>query len=191
HLIIKGFLDKVEDSVAVRTWSKTTQREKGYSLADGYVSKLWDFTRISVTQNNLQKLKKIWDRWNDEHPDVKKRVDVFALSIYGLVVFLKALGHVDEAVTDLFDRYDKRVTPISIILAKTFRSLSACRKAGDGRFIRCAQLLLAWFHCHFWKVDRVSYQVFSENYSPLKEIVATSRRDDILEEKWIAILQNL
>ncbi|MBA0575339.1 hypothetical protein Golob_025340 [Gossypium lobatum] len=37
------------------------------------------------------------------HPDTKKRVDVFALSIYGLVVFPKALGHVDEAVIDLFD----------------------------------------------------------------------------------------
>ncbi|MFQ6667259.1 hypothetical protein Gotur_033347 [Gossypium turneri] len=88
--------------------------------------------------------------------NVRKRVDVFALSIYGLVVFLKALGHVDEAVTDLFDQLDKRVTPISVIL-----------------------------------VDRVLYQVFFENYSPLKEIVATPRRDDISEEKWMAILQNL
>ncbi|MBA0729728.1 hypothetical protein Golax_020376 [Gossypium laxum] len=92
------------------------------------------------------------------HPDVRKRVDVFALSIYGLVVFPKALGHVDEAVTDLFDRLDKGVIPISIILAETFR---------------------------------VSYRVFSENYSPLKEIVATRRRDDISEEKWMAILQNI
>ncbi|MBA0875897.1 hypothetical protein Goshw_011613 [Gossypium schwendimanii] len=65
------------------------------------------------------------------------------------IVFPKALGHVDEAVTDLFDRHDKRVTPISTILAKTFRSLSACRKAGEGRFIGCTQLLLAWFHSHF------------------------------------------
>ncbi|MBA0765906.1 hypothetical protein Gotri_015011, partial [Gossypium trilobum] len=45
------------------------------------------------------------------HPDTKKKVDVFALSVYGLIVFPKALGHVDEAVTDLFDRLDKRVTP--------------------------------------------------------------------------------
>ncbi|MBA0635284.1 hypothetical protein Godav_025032 [Gossypium davidsonii] len=37
------------------------------------------------------------------HPDVRKMVDVFALSIYSLVVFPKALGHVDEVVTDLFD----------------------------------------------------------------------------------------
>ncbi|MFQ6655950.1 hypothetical protein Gotur_026268, partial [Gossypium turneri] len=88
------------------------------------------------------------------HPDVRKRLDVFALSIYGLVVFPKALGHVDEAVTDLFNRLDKRVTPIPKILAETFRSLSACRKTGEGRFIGCAQLLLAWFHSHFWKVDK-------------------------------------
>ncbi|MBA0772704.1 hypothetical protein Gotri_008041, partial [Gossypium trilobum] len=151
----------------------------------------WDFTCISVTQNSLQKLKEIWDQWNEEqwvtarikqkwdnkciswknlkdivlaHPDAKKRVDVFALSIYDLVIFSKALGHVDEAVTDL---------------------------AGEGRFIGCAQLLLAWFHSHFWIFDKVSYRFFSENYSPLKEIVATPRRDNILEEKWMAILQNL
>ncbi|MFQ6657860.1 hypothetical protein Gotur_027359 [Gossypium turneri] len=42
------------------------------------------------------------------HQNMKKRVDVFALSIYGLVVFPKALGYVDEAVSDLFDRLDKR-----------------------------------------------------------------------------------
>ncbi|MFQ6669082.1 hypothetical protein Gotur_034471 [Gossypium turneri] len=55
----------------------------------------------------------------------------------------------------------------------------------------CAQLLLAWFHSHYWKIDKVSYRVFSEGYSPLKEIVATPRRDDISEEKWLAIFQNL
>ncbi|MFQ6665145.1 hypothetical protein Gotur_031992, partial [Gossypium turneri] len=92
-------------------------------------------------------------------------VDIFALSIYGLVVFPKALGHVDEAVSDLFDRLDKRVTPVPAILAETFRSLNACRRAGEGRFIGCAQLLL--------------------------ELVATPRRDDITKEKWMVILQNL
>ncbi|MFQ6665437.1 hypothetical protein Gotur_032171 [Gossypium turneri] len=64
------------------------------------------------------------------HPDTKKKVDVFALSIYDLVVFPKALGHVDEAVTDLFDRLDKRVTPVPPILVETFRSLKAYRRAG-------------------------------------------------------------
>ncbi|XP_012468744.1 uncharacterized protein LOC105786815 [Gossypium raimondii] len=271
------------------------------------MSKLWDYTRISVTQNSLQELRAIWDHWNDEtkqlfnssygdlpyllnikiderlfwafvqywnpayscftfgrvdlvptieeytallrcpkiqvhkvysravnvptfmkklmnitgmgeqwvtarikqkgesrcipwkslqelilaHLDARKKVDVFALSIYGLVTFPKALGHVDEAASDLFDRLEKRVTPVPAILAETFRSLNACRRTGEGRFIGCAQLLLAWFHSHFWKVDKVSYRVFFGNYSPLKEIAATPRRDDISKEKWLAILQNL
>ncbi|MBA0881384.1 hypothetical protein Goshw_016907 [Gossypium schwendimanii] len=258
------FLDKVEDNTTVQTWSETAQQGKCDSLAEGYVSELWDFTRISVTQISLQELKEIWDQWNDEvkqlfyssygdlpylldikmdkhlfralaqfwnpayscftfgkgdlvptveeyiallrcskiqvdrvylravnvttflkklvnitgmseqwvaarikqkgestyihwknlrdlilaHPDVKRKVDVFALSVYGLVVFPKALGHVDQAVIDLFDQIDKK-------------------------------LLLAWFHSHFWKLDKVSYRVFSENYSPLKEIVAIPRRNDI------------
>ncbi|MBA0877296.1 hypothetical protein Goshw_029643 [Gossypium schwendimanii] len=81
--------------------------------------------------------------------NMKKKADVFALSVYGLVVFPKALGHVDEVVTDLFDQLDKRVTPVLTILAEIFRSLNECRREGEGRFIGCAQLLLAWFHSHF------------------------------------------
>ncbi|KAK5803595.1 hypothetical protein PVK06_031243 [Gossypium arboreum] len=123
--------------------------------------------------------------------DERKRVDIFALSIYGLVIFPKALRHVDEAVIDLFDRLEKGITPVPAILAETFRSLSSCRKTGKGRFIGCAQLLMAWFHEHFWKVDKVSYRVFSEGYFPLKEESAIQRREDILEEKWMDILQNL
>ncbi|MFQ6628861.1 hypothetical protein Gotur_008345 [Gossypium turneri] len=142
----KEFLGKVEDNAAVRVWFEKVQQEKGDSLVEGYVSELWDFTRISVTQNSLQELKEIWDQWDN---DIKKRVNIFALSIYGLVVFPKVLGHVYEAVSDLFDRLDKRVTPVPAILAETFRSLNACRRAGEGRFIGCAQLLLVWFHSHF------------------------------------------
>ncbi|MBA0575378.1 hypothetical protein Golob_025394, partial [Gossypium lobatum] len=52
-----------------------------------------------------------------------------------------ALGHVDEVVLNLFDRIDKGVIPIPVILAETFRSLNACRRAGEGTFIGCAQLL--------------------------------------------------
>ncbi|MBA0873716.1 hypothetical protein Goshw_006123 [Gossypium schwendimanii] len=82
----------------------------------------------------------------------------YLLSVKGLLIFPKALGHIDEAVSDLFDRLSKGITPVLAILAETFRSLNACRRAGEG------------------------------SYSPLKELVATPRRDDISEEKWMAIL---
>ncbi|KAK5785548.1 hypothetical protein PVK06_040144 [Gossypium arboreum] len=70
----------------------------------------------------------------------EKRVNIFALSIYGLVIFPKALEHIDDTVSDLFDRLDKRVTPLSTILVDTFRSLSACQRAGEGRFISYAKV---------------------------------------------------
>ncbi|KAG8501726.1 hypothetical protein CXB51_003898 [Gossypium anomalum] len=99
------------------------------------------------------------------YPDVKKKVDVLALSIYVMVIFPKALGHIDEAaVVELFDRLSKN-TPMPTILAETIRSLNTCRKASEGRFIGCAQLLL--------------------------EAVDRPRRDDISEERWINIFQNL
>ncbi|MBA0716226.1 hypothetical protein Golax_015074, partial [Gossypium laxum] len=39
---------------------------KGDSFTEGYALELWDFTSISVTQNNLQELKEIWIQWDDE-----------------------------------------------------------------------------------------------------------------------------
>ncbi|KAG8490725.1 hypothetical protein CXB51_013779 [Gossypium anomalum] len=229
-----GLLDRVEGNVNVHRWSEQTQLEKGDSLDAGYTSELSDYTRISVTQNNLQELKEIWDQWGnetkqlfygnygdlpylldvqvDEHLfralvdriysraangliltylDETKKVDIFALSLYGLMVFPRALRYVDEATTDLFHRLSKRVTSVPAILTETFRSLGTCRKAGAGRFIGCAQLLLAWFYSHFRLIDRVICRVFFEDYSPLKDIVASTRRVDVPEENWIALLQNL
>ncbi|MFQ6652029.1 hypothetical protein Gotur_024089 [Gossypium turneri] len=90
----KGFLDKVEDNAAVRTWAEAVQREKGDSLAERYVSELWDFTRISwVTARIKQKGDSKCIPWKNlkdiilAHPDTKKKIDVFVLSIYGLVIF--------------------------------------------------------------------------------------------------------
>ncbi|KAL1175088.1 hypothetical protein V6Z11_A04G064500 [Gossypium hirsutum] len=107
------------------------------------------------------------------------------------MVFPRALGYVDEATTDLFHRLSKKVTSVPAILAETFRSLGSCRRAGAGKFIRCAQLLLAWFYGHFWLIDRVVCRVLFEDYSPLKDIVASTRRVDVPEENWTALLQNL
>ncbi|MBA0654330.1 hypothetical protein Goklo_021352 [Gossypium klotzschianum] len=154
------FIDKVKDNVAILIWSEKTQQEKGDSIMEGYMSELWDLTRISVTQNNLQERvhnsaplpndpsrqslflsrqhldfleeanehngNDLWDLILT-HPYMKKRFDVFALSIYKLVIFPKVLRHIDEAVSALFDRLDKRVTLVLTILAETFRSLNACR----------------------------------------------------------------
>ncbi|MBA0648821.1 hypothetical protein Goklo_016464 [Gossypium klotzschianum] len=123
----KEFLDKVEDNAVVRIWAETTQQEKGDSLTEGcFTFGKLDLVPTVEEYTTLLRCPKIQiDKWvaariNQKgdskcipwrnlkdlilaFPDVKKRLDVFALSIYGLVIFLKALGHIDEAVSDLFD----------------------------------------------------------------------------------------
>ncbi|MBA0873715.1 hypothetical protein Goshw_006123, partial [Gossypium schwendimanii] len=164
-----GFLDKVKDNATVRISAETTQRKKGDSLTKGHVSEFcFTFGKVDLAPTVEEytallrcpkiQVDKAYSRAASVptlrnlvlvHPDMKKRVDVFALGIYGLLIFPKALGHIDEAVSDLFDRLSKGITPVLAILAETFRSLNACRRAGEGRFIGCAQLLLTWFHSHF------------------------------------------
>ncbi|KAK5793239.1 hypothetical protein PVK06_034379 [Gossypium arboreum] len=145
------------------------QIDKAYSRAANvqtFLKRLMNITRISeqwVASQIKQKGNSKYILWKSlrdlilVHPNVRKRVDVFALSIYGLVIFPKALGHIDDEVSDLFDWLDKRVTPVLTILVETFRLLSACRRVGKGRFTGCAQLLLAWFYNYFWNVEKVSY----------------------------------
>ncbi|MBA0761339.1 hypothetical protein Gotri_024005 [Gossypium trilobum] len=131
----------VEEYMALLCCSKI-QVDKAYSRAVNiptFLKKLMNITGMSE-QWVVARIKHkgdskciLWKNLKDlilAHPNTKKKVDVFALSVYGLVVFPKALSHVDEAITDLFDRLDKRVTPVPTILAETFRSLNECRRAG-------------------------------------------------------------
>ncbi|KAA3487379.1 spindle pole body component 110-like protein [Gossypium australe] len=119
------------------------QADKAYSRAANvptFLKKLMSITWMSeqwvaarIKQNGDSKCI-FWKSLRDlilAHLDIKKRVDVFALSIYGLVIFPKALGHIDEVVSNLFDRLDKNVTPIPAILSETFRYLNACRRAEE------------------------------------------------------------
>ncbi|MBA0575184.1 hypothetical protein Golob_024209, partial [Gossypium lobatum] len=113
------------DNAAVRVWSEKIQQEKGDSLAEGYTSELWDFTLISVDKHLFRALAHYWNPAYScftfgkvdleptieeytrvlrnlvlAHPDTKKKVDVFALGIYGLVIFPKALRYIDENLQD-------------------------------------------------------------------------------------------
>ncbi|MBA0845227.1 hypothetical protein Goarm_022464 [Gossypium armourianum] len=90
------------------------------------------------------------------------------------------MGHVDEAVLDLFDRLDKGVTPILAILAETFRSLNACRRASEGRFIGCAQLLLAWFHIPLLGIWE------AVGYAPLLVLRQYSSRQFVPANTWVS-----
>ncbi|KAG8489905.1 hypothetical protein CXB51_016047 [Gossypium anomalum] len=125
------------------------------------------------------------------HQDILKRVNLFALAIYGLVIFPRVLGHIEVAVFDFFERLKQGVNPVPTILAETFRSLSTCRRVGKGRFIGCAQLLNVWILSHFWKEERTPFHMFSKTFAPLEAYLKKEWPKEITEQHWVSVFQNL
>ncbi|KAG8481334.1 hypothetical protein CXB51_026260 [Gossypium anomalum] len=252
-----GLLDRVEGNANVHRWFEQTQLRKRDSITVGYMSELSNYTRVNVTQNNLQELKAIWDQWGNETKqsfygkyrdlpylfDIQVDENLFrALAqfwnpayscftfgevylvptveeytallrcprfqcdrIYSRAACIPTFGKKLMTITGMSEQWimarikekgeskciPKCFTSIPAILAETFRSLNACRRASAGRFVGCAQLLLAWFYSHFRLIDRVVCRVFFEDYSPLKDIAASTRRVNVPEKNWITLLQKL
>ncbi|MBA0583503.1 hypothetical protein Gorai_014357 [Gossypium raimondii] len=232
------FLDKMEDNAVVRVWSEKTQLEKRDSLIEGYTLELWDFTRISVTQNDFQKLREIWVQWDDEVncftfgkvnlvPIVEEytallrylkiQVDRVYSRTVNVPTFVKKMMNIIGISEQWFTARIKRKGESKCIPWKNLRDLilahsdtkkkeghtcpsnfgrniqifECVSKGGRGKIYWMCTILLVWFHSHFWKFDKVSYRVFFEYYSPLKELAAIPRLGDITEERWMAIFQNL
>ena len=61
----------------------------------------------------------------------------FALSIYGLVIFLGILGYTKMAVVDTFEQIQHGSNPSPAILANTFRSVNYCCRNQEGHFLGC------------------------------------------------------
>ncbi|KAG8498175.1 hypothetical protein CXB51_006645 [Gossypium anomalum] len=97
------------------------------------------------------------------HPDMLKRVNLFALAIYGLVIFPKVLRHLEVAVVDFFERLKQGINP----------------------------LLNVWILSHFWKVERTPFQMFSKTFSPLEAYLKKEWPKEVTEQHWVSVFQNL
>ncbi|XVE95450.1 hypothetical protein REPUB_Repub02eG0098400 [Reevesia pubescens] len=58
--------------------------------------------------------------------DREVAMEMFALAIYGLVIFPKVLGHIEMNVIDFFGQLEKKINPIPTILVETLRTLNFC-----------------------------------------------------------------
>ncbi|MBA0669590.1 hypothetical protein Goklo_029504 [Gossypium klotzschianum] len=79
-------------------------------------------------------------------------------------------------------------------LARFWNPAYSCFTFGKVDLLPSLEEYTALLRCPKIQADKAysrAVNVLTFNYFPLKELVATPRRDDISEEKWIAILQNL
>ncbi|XP_039047298.1 uncharacterized protein LOC120187716 [Hibiscus syriacus] len=126
-----------------------------------------------------------------KHSDIEKSMEMFALGIYGLVIFLKVICHVESVVVDLFERLERKVNHVPEILAKTFRSLKTCKRPESSRFAGCVQLLTVWMRSHFWKIDREYNRRLSTTYSPLEYFITKEWHEHLTRKYWVSLLRNL
>ena len=102
----------------------------------------------AVVEQNIRKKGKsecfAWDffkRYIAKNDGDDQVLDVFALAIYGLVIFPKVPGHVEVAVIDVIEQIESQANPMSAIVIETFHKLNFCRKSGSGDLVCCIQML--------------------------------------------------
>ena len=66
---------------------------------------------------------------------------IFAIVMYGMVIFPKVLNHIKAAVIELVEQVEHQANHVPIIVVETIRSLNFCRRKGGSQFIGCVQLL--------------------------------------------------
>ncbi|XP_057953336.1 uncharacterized protein LOC131147782 [Malania oleifera] len=84
----------------------------------------------------------------EEEKGEEVQIHLFALAIYGLIVFPKELGTIDRSTISFVGQVKNGANPIPGILAETFRSLNKCRSKGQERLKCCVSLLYVWFASH-------------------------------------------
>ncbi|MBA0607121.1 hypothetical protein Godav_019469 [Gossypium davidsonii] len=78
-----------------------------------------------------------------------RHLALLAFSIYGLIVFPKALGYVSVGLAHFLFQIEKWVNPAPAVLAGTIILLKFITRKGDGRFLGYVQLLSVWMKIHF------------------------------------------
>ena len=103
----------------------------------------------------------------NKHDD--RVIDIFALVVYGTLIFPQSPGYVDAAIVDLIKQVDNQVNPIPVIIVETFRSLNYCRRNREGSLVGCAQLLYIWIRSHFWGKCEASFRFWMSTMIPVRE----------------------
>ena len=93
----------------------------------------WDFFKRYIAKNNGE----------------DQVLDIFALAIYGLVIFPKVPGHIEATMIDVIEQIEGQANPVPAIVAETLRTLNFCRMSGKWDLVCCIQMLYVWIRSHF------------------------------------------
>ena len=93
-----------------------------------------------------------WDflkKFISEHTNDDQGLVTLALTIYGLIIFSRVIGHVEVAVIDFFEQVQNHTNPSPAIVVETIRSLNVYRRKSGEHFMGCLPLLYVCLQSHF------------------------------------------
>ena len=89
------------------------------------------------------------ERYIIENNNDDRVIDIFALVVYGTLIFPQSPRYIDAVAVDLIEQIDNQVNPVPAIVIETIQFLNYYRRKGEGDVIGCAQLLYIWIRSHF------------------------------------------
>ena len=131
------------------------------------------------------------ERYIIENNDNDRVMDIFALVVYGTLIFSQSPRYVDVAVVDLIEQIDNQFNSIPTIFIKTIQSLNYCRRKGEGSFIGYAQLLYIWIRSHFWGKCEASLIFCMSTMVSIREFCQKEWPKDQTREQWVAALRDI
>ena len=85
----------------------------------------------------------------NSHINEDRCLATLTLSIYGLVIFPRVIGHVKVTMIDFFEQVQNHANRSLAIVAETIKSLNICHRKSDERFMECLPMLYVWLRSHF------------------------------------------
>ena len=71
------------------------------------------------------------ERYIIENNNDDRVKNIFALVVYGTLIFPQSPGYIDAAVVDLIEQIKNQANPVSVIIVESIQSLNYCRRKGE------------------------------------------------------------
>ena len=151
-------------------WKKSKKvpfRKKLAQMTNIYASVFVPVTRLKRKNKCVQY--DFLERYIIENNNDDRVIDIFALVVYGTLIFLQSPGYIDAVVVELIEQIDNQVNPVLAIIVETIWSLNYCRRKSEGNFFGYAQLLYICIQNHFWGKCEASFRFCMSTMIPIKE----------------------
>ncbi|XP_057961015.1 uncharacterized protein LOC131153018 [Malania oleifera] len=127
----------------------------------------------------------------EEEKGEEVQIHLFALAVYGLIIFPKELRTIDRSTISFVAQVKNGANPFPGILAETFRSLNKCRSKGQEQLKCCVPLLYVWFASHLPSNQGGYRNTFSALRIPLAEFEEAQQSVQWSKANWNEKLHKL